>query len=156
MKTPIVKKLIWTAVLLSGIVLGGANAIACNGPHVPGPNDPVPACRLAVKPPKLIHLTYLPAQIDLKVGDTVVFAADGPQPGSNASNPAVTLDSPGSLRAVGVRYYNESTLRNRGDEERLWNAYEATQPGTFTATVTFSAAPGTAARTQTITITVTK
>lgn len=143
-------KILATGLLFSALLFGNANAFACQGPHIPSPGEPGRGhCIFNAKPTQLIHLMHLPATIDLHVGDTVVFAADQPR---NASNPTVTLDSPGSMRALDVRYFYGATLQQRGDEERIWAAFEATQPGSYTITVTFSAAPGITARTQKITV----
>lgn len=138
-----------SAIALGVIILGSSGAYACNppSPSQVGLNN---HC-LAV-PTVLVHLTYLPKQIELKVGNTVVFAADGPRYGSNASVPSVKLNSPGSMGELDAQWFAKGTLRNRGDEERLWNAFQATQLGTFTLTVTYSAEPGIAPRTEQVTI----
>jgi len=140
------------ALAFSTLVSTGGTALACE--PLPA-NSPVQSSCVQA-PTKLIHLTHLPKQIELKVDETVAFAADGPAPGSNGPKPSVTLDAPGSLKELNPYEFFTATLHARGDEEGLWSAYQATQPGTYTATATFSARPGEAAHTEKITIVVKK
>jgi hypothetical protein len=140
-----------TAIALSMIVLGSASATECRAPQ-PRPDMSGLKAPCVAVPTVLVHLSHLPTQVELKVKESVVFAADGPGYASGASKPAVTLDSPGSMYELNPDVFYQTTLFSRGDEEGLWNAFEAVQPGTFTATVTYSAMPGTAPRTATITI----
>ena len=135
---------------LSAAILTGGSALACS--TVPA-NSPIQSSCVQA-PNQLIHLSHVPAKIELKVGETVAFAADGPAPGSHGSKPSVTLDVPGSLKELNPYVFGTATRYQRGDEEGLWNAYQATQPGTYTATVTYSAKPGEVAKTKPLTIVV--
>jgi hypothetical protein len=101
----------------------------------------------------MVHLHHIPYQIDLKVGDTVAFAEDKV---SGGSKPSVAIPASSAWKELNPAIYYKGTLFSRGDEEGLWNVFEAAQPGTYTATVTHSAAAGAVAKTETVTIVVTK
>jgi hypothetical protein len=130
------------ALVLSAMLLGGGAAHACSTPVInQAPGAPMGHC-IPSPPAVMIHLTYLPKQIELHVGETVAFAADKPQPGPTAIDPSMVMNIPGSLTELNPAAYFQVTLRSRGDEERLWNVFEATKPGTFYASVVFTPAPG--------------